>query len=166
VQQRHFKSVLKEGCRNASTNMLSGIAISHVPFGLLHRPSPLCAHSGDKKHLELSLVWQGNAVVAALVELFRSFAVEEEKVWGSGRRQVVSPAALRKALHAWSQAQFQMGAIFLTPPPPPPSYHSPGAKPSSRWVTPTQPKRHTTKALHVVLSGCCCRLPGRDAAIL
>jgi len=62
---------------------------------------------------------QGNAVVAALVELFRSFADKESKVWGSGQRQVVSPTALRKALHAWSQAKFHVGAFTLPPPPHP-----------------------------------------------
>ncbi len=52
---------------------------------------------------------QGNAVVAALVELFHDFAAEEAKAQKRGKRQVVSPAALRRALHSWSEAKFHVG---------------------------------------------------------
>jgi hypothetical protein len=71
--------------------------------------------------VKLTLVVQGNAVVVALLELFRSFAAEESKVWDSGQRQVVSPAALRKALHSWSQAKFHLGTQS---PPPDLTWHS------------------------------------------
>jgi len=93
--------------------------------GACRLPVPTCHFPPDTgmKALQIFSVVQGNAVVAALVELFRSFAAEESKVWGSGQRQVVSPAALRKALHAWSQTKFHVGAFLPPTPSSPPPLH-------------------------------------------
>ena len=78
--------------------------------------------------LTLSAFTQGNKVVAALVDLFQSFATEEGRVQGRGQRQVVNPAVLREALHAWSQARsqasFHVGACTI----PPGTYHTPFEK--------------------------------------
>ena len=53
-------------------------------------------------------------MVAALVELFQSFAAEEAQHaaagWHDRTRQVVTPIALRHALHDWSQDHFRLGA--------------------------------------------------------
>ena len=45
-------------------------------------------------------------MVAGLVELFKAFAAEEaaaEQRGGAGRRQAVTPQALREALAAWGR---------------------------------------------------------------
>ena len=56
---------------------------------------------------------QESTVVEALINLFRSFEVEESQQSQPGkRRQAISPAALRKALHACCEERFQLGAFL------------------------------------------------------
>ena len=48
--------------------------------------------------------------MSALIDLFRSFA-KEEAMYGEtrGQRQVISPAALRQALHSCCKERFRLG---------------------------------------------------------
>ena len=53
---------------------------------------------------------QGNAVTAALLELFRAFAAQDvERGRAEGRRAIVDPTLLRKALAAYNAAAFRIG---------------------------------------------------------
>lgn len=53
---------------------------------------------------------QGNAVTAALLELFLAFAAQEaERGRADGRRLVVDPTRLREALAAFKAAAFRIG---------------------------------------------------------
>ena len=54
---------------------------------------------------------QGNAVTAGMLELFRSWAAQDvERGRADGRRLIVDPTPLRKALAAYNAAAFRMGA--------------------------------------------------------
>ena len=55
---------------------------------------------------------QGNAVTAALLELFLAFAAQEaERGRADGRRLVVDPTRLREALAAFKAAAFRIGVL-------------------------------------------------------
>ena len=57
---------------------------------------------------------QESAVVVALIDLFRSFEAEESQQSQAGRqRHSISPAALRKALHACCEERFRLGTFFF-----------------------------------------------------
>lgn len=58
---------------------------------------------------------QGNAVTAALLELFLAFAAQEaERGRADGRRLIVDPTRLREALAAYKAAAFRIGASQAT----------------------------------------------------
>ena len=84
-------------------------------------------------------------MVAALVELFRSFAAEEAQHaatgWHDRRRQVVTPIALRCALYDWSQNHFRLGAPPTCPRCQPQTLQLPLSPAAS--AAPNAPQAHT-----------------------
>lgn len=57
---------------------------------------------------------QESTIVAALVDLFQAFAAKEAQFGDVGvQRQVISPAALRRALHSCCEERFQLGMASL-----------------------------------------------------